>query len=78
MPSTSRPAREKREKKDMNKSVKIEASTVGNGVGNVDGHIAFHPRKMLNRPGLLLIDGVLYLAFSSISMASRPSIITGG
>jgi hypothetical protein len=54
-----------REKKDMNSPVKIEASTVGNGVGNVDGHIAFHPRKMLNRPGLLLIDGVLYLAFTS-------------
>jgi hypothetical protein len=54
-----------REKKEMNSPAEITASAVGNGVGNVDGRILFRPRKMLNRPGLLLVDGVLYIAFTS-------------
>jgi hypothetical protein len=54
-----------REKTEMNSPANVTASAVGNGAGNVEGHIAFHPRKMLNRPGLLLLGGVLYLAFTS-------------
>jgi outer membrane protein assembly factor BamB len=54
-----------REKTELNSPATVTATTVGNGVGNVDGRIAFKPRKMLNRPGLLLVDGVLYLAFTS-------------
>jgi hypothetical protein len=54
-----------REKTEMNSPSNVTAAVLGNGVGNVDGRIAFHPRKMLNRPGLLLVGGVLYLAFTS-------------
>ena len=32
---------------------------------SVDGRIRFDPRKILNRPALLLVDGFLYLAFNS-------------
>ncbi len=54
-----------REKTEMKSPVEIAASALGNGVGNVDGRITFRPRKMLNRPGLLLAGGILYLAFTS-------------
>ena len=54
-----------REKTEMHSPTKITAAAVGNGVGNVDGRIEFHPRKMLNRPGLLLVSGVVYLAFTA-------------
>jgi hypothetical protein len=54
-----------REKTEMNSPANVTASAVGNGAGNVDGRISFRPRKMLNRPGLLLVGGVLYLAFTS-------------
>jgi hypothetical protein len=54
-----------REKTEMNSPMTVAASAMGNGVGNVDGRIVFRPRKMLNRPGLLLTGGVLYLAFTS-------------
>jgi hypothetical protein len=54
-----------REKTELNSPANITASASGNGAGNVDGRITFQPRKMLNRPGLLLVDGVLYLAFTS-------------
>jgi hypothetical protein len=54
-----------REKTEFHSPALIEASVLGNGVGNVDGKIGFRARKMLNRPGLLLIDGILYLAFTS-------------
>ena len=54
-----------REKKEMHSPTEIAASALGNGVGNVDGRLTFQPRKMLNRPGLLLVDNALYLAFTS-------------
>ncbi len=54
-----------REKTDLHSPTAIEASYLGNGVGSVDGKIRFDPRKMLNRPALLLTDGVLYLAFTA-------------
>jgi hypothetical protein len=54
-----------REKSEMHSPMEIQASYVGNGAANEDGKIVFHPRKMLNRPGLLLINDVLYLAFAS-------------
>lgn len=54
-----------REKREMNSPAEIESTYLGNGAGNVDGKIRFSPRKMLNRPGLLLINGVIYLAFTT-------------
>ncbi len=54
-----------REKREMNSPMTVGASAMGNGVRNVDGRIAFRPRKMLNRPGLLLVGGVMYLGFTS-------------
>lgn len=54
-----------REKREMHSPTEIEASYLGNGAGNVEGRIRFSPRKMLNRPGLLLLNGVIYLAFTS-------------
>jgi outer membrane protein assembly factor BamB len=54
-----------REKAEMHSPVEIEASYLGNGASNEDGRIQFRPRKMLNRPGLLLMNGVLYVAFAS-------------
>jgi hypothetical protein len=54
-----------REKVEMHSPVEIQASYSGNGAANEDGRIRFRPRKMLNRSGLLLINGVLYLAFTT-------------
>lgn len=54
-----------REKTEMSSPMAVKAEAVGNGVGNVDGRLEFRPRKMLNRPGLLLVGGVLYLAFTA-------------
>ncbi|HUQ92279.1 MAG TPA: hypothetical protein VM120_11415 [Bryobacteraceae bacterium] len=54
-----------REKTEMNSPQPIEASYLGNGIGSEDGKIRFKARKMLNRPGLLLMEGVVYLAFST-------------
>ncbi len=54
-----------REKTEMNSPTNVTATAGGNGVGSVDGRVTFHARKMLNRPGLLLVGGVLYLAFTS-------------
>ncbi len=54
-----------REKSEMNSPMEITASAIGNGVGNTDGHIVMEPRKMLNRPALLLVNDALYLAFTS-------------
>lgn len=54
-----------REKTEMHSPVTIEAMYPGGGFGTSDGKIRFRPRKMLNRPGLLLVDGVLYMAFTA-------------
>lgn len=40
----------------------IQASAPGKGLGNVGGVISFVPQHELNRPGLLLMNGVVYIA----------------
>lgn len=51
--------------RDQQPPVEIEASVEGHGRGNVAGTISFDPYWHLNRPGLLLSQGVLYVAFGS-------------
>ena len=43
----------------------IAASVKGTGAGASGGTIAFDPATQLNRPGLLLVGGVVYAAFAS-------------
>ncbi len=45
--------------------VEITASVSGNGSGSSGGAIAFQPLYQLNRPGLLLLNGEIYIAFGS-------------
>ncbi len=45
--------------------VTIAASVPGTGVGGSGGIISFDPLMELNRPGLLLDNGIIYLAWSS-------------
>jgi hypothetical protein len=45
--------------------VTITASCPGTGIDNVKGVITFNPMQQLQRPGLLLDGGVIYLAFGS-------------
>jgi hypothetical protein len=42
--------------------VAIQASASGKGLGNVGGVITFIPQHEINRPGLLLMNGVVYIA----------------
>jgi hypothetical protein len=45
--------------------VVITASVSGTGDGSTGGKVSFNAKTALNRPGLLLQDGTLYLAFAS-------------
>ncbi len=46
--------------------VLIEASVPGTGTGSSNGTLSFQARYEHNRPGLLLMNGVLYLAFGAL------------
>jgi len=43
----------------------ITASVSGNGDGNVNGTVTFDPQKENQRPGLTLLNGIVYVGFSS-------------
>lgn len=49
----------------LNGPVTIQASVPGNGSGSIGGVITFQPRYQNQRAGLLLQNGVLYIAFGS-------------
>ncbi len=48
-----------------NSPVPIQASVPGNGNGSVDGVLRLDPRWANNRPGLLLLNGLVYIGFGS-------------
>ena len=50
---------------EMNGPAVIQASVEGGGVDSVGGSVAFNPSEQLQRPGLLLSGGVIYVAFAS-------------
>jgi len=46
--------------------VQITASVQGNGTGSSGGSLSFDALHHLNRPGLLLLKGVVYIAFGAV------------
>jgi hypothetical protein len=53
------------EKLNGNKPVLISASVPGDGDGSSGGNVAFDPRNEHNRAGLVLVNGVVYIAWAS-------------
>jgi len=53
------------EKSPGRKPVEITASVPAEGAGNTNRIITFDALHHLNRPGLLLVNGIVYLAYSS-------------
>jgi hypothetical protein len=43
--------------------VVVQASAPGKGLGNVGGVISFVPQHDINRPGILLMNGVIYVVY---------------
>jgi uncharacterized protein (TIGR03437 family) len=54
----------------LNGPVAISGSVAGTGEGSVNGVVVFDPAMHLQRPGLLLANGAVYLAFGSHADAS--------
>ena len=46
--------------------VEIAGQTSGTGVGSVSGQVPFDPAYNVQRPGLLLQNGMIYIAFGSV------------
>jgi hypothetical protein len=46
--------------------IPITATVNGTGAGSAGGKVTFNPQTQLNRPGLLLDHGTIYLAFASL------------
>jgi Big-like domain-containing protein len=50
----------------------ITATVPGTGAGSSNGNITFNPARHLNRPGLLLVNGIVYLAYGSRGCDAMP------
>ena len=50
----------------LNGPADVTASVTGSGVGGVRGKVALDPMFHLQRPGLLITNGLVYIAFGSI------------